>query len=161
MKIWNELNRLSMKSLFFAVFGDMSSSFTSYNFRSEDEKEDTIKTRTFIKVNWTYDNDFCARHNCENAAEKEKKNTQANRIFWSPYAYTQTNLHREVFSGLPMNKLLPIIKLQINGRVDIKQSVLQMNNNVCIAHYKLSNHTKPRLDVSFHSFKCAFVLFFF
>lgn len=74
-----------------------------------------------------------------------------NRIF----GLCTARVHYEVFSGLPMNKLLPIIKLQINGCVDIKQSVLTW---VTMWLFK-KNTFEPakRLDVSFQSFYICYI----
>lgn len=71
------------------------------------------KCETIINANWTYDDD-CSFSLCVCQTMSPKPHFRSLHV----------SVCYDVFSGLPMNKLLPIIKLQINGCDDIKQSVL-------------------------------------
>lgn len=104
------------------------------------------KCETIINANWTYDDD-CSFSVCVCTCQTMSPKPHFRSLHVAVYY--------EVFSGLPMNKLLPIIKLQINGCDDIKQSVL-IWVTMCILRimHKLSNHTKTSRSL------IPFILFF-
>lgn len=100
--------------------------FSSENFANETESEFWRQSRDksnqtkqdeteFIERNWRFYNKCCAPDKLNWCLE--------NRIF-GPRAHSNVCIqHHDVFSGLPMNKLWLIIKLQINGCVDMEQLV--------------------------------------